>query len=137
MKPTISLMSAGRTYSDELEMGGRGPVMVKAPGGEFKMGSASSSTYFDERPKHTVKLKAFSISKYEVTFNEYDQYAEAKGIVKPDDNGWGRGRRPVINVSWDDANVYAQWLSEQTGYQYRLPSEAEWEYVARAGSKTL
>ncbi len=137
VKPVVSLMSAGRAYSDVLKMGGRGPVMVKALGGEFEMGSASSSTYFDERPKHTVKLKAFSISKYEVTFNEYDQYAEAKGLPKPDDNGWGRGRRPVINVSWDDANAYARWLSEQTGYQYRLPSEAEWEYTARAGSSTL
>ena len=111
VKPLVPQMSAGRSYSDVLEIGGRGPVMVKVPGGEFKMGSASSSTYFDERPKHTVKLKAFSISKYEVTFDEYDQYTDAKGLARLDDNGWGRGRRPIINVSWDDANAYTQWKS--------------------------
>jgi formylglycine-generating enzyme required for sulfatase activity len=71
-----------------------------------------------------------------VTFDEYDKFAEASGKPKPDDNGWGRGKRPVINVSWEDAVAYAQWLSSETGKHFRLPSEAEWEYAARAGTTT-
>jgi len=120
------------TYRDRLK-DAQGPLMVKLPGGTFKMGSNSSSTYYDERPQHKVTLQSFSISQYEVTFEEYDWFAGATGSPLPDDNGWGRGRQPVINVSWDDAMDYTQWLSEQTGYNYRLPSEREWEYAANAG----
>ena len=81
-------------------------------------------------------VEAFSMGKHEVTFAEYDRFAAATGRERPDDKGWGRGRRPVINVSWDDAMEYARWLSEETGRRYRLPTEAEWEYAARAGTKT-
>ncbi len=128
LKPT-------RIFSDFLQSGGSGPVMVGVPGGIFTMGSPSNSTYFDERPEHTVSLRKYSISKFEVSFDDYDQFSKDSGRPRPSDNGWGRGKRPVINITWDDAVAYTQWLSEQTGHEYRLPSEAEWEYAARAGSK--
>ena len=74
---------------------------------------------------------------YEVTFEEWDACRRAGGCRhNPDDKGWGRGRRPVINVSWKDAHEYVRWLSRKTGEEYRLPSESEWEYVARAGTTT-
>ncbi|MEM7018100.1 MAG: SUMF1/EgtB/PvdO family nonheme iron enzyme, partial [Pseudomonadota bacterium] len=83
-----------------------------------------------------VKLDGFAMGVYEVTFDDYDRFAEATKRNKPSDAGWGRGSRPVINVSWEGANAYAAWLSEQTGHEYRLPTEAEWEYAARAGTET-
>ncbi|MBX9636898.1 SUMF1/EgtB/PvdO family nonheme iron enzyme [Nitrosomonas sp.] len=111
------------------------PEMVRIPPGKFLMGSAD---YDDEKPQHEVAIAyAFEISKYEVTFDEYDAFAKATNRKLPDDYGWGRGKRPVINVSFDDAQAYLQWLSDKTGKQYRLPSEAEWEYAARAGTQTV
>ncbi len=77
-----------------------------------------------------------AMMKYEVTFADYDKYAAATGKDKPEDQSWGRGKRPVIKVSWNDAKAYAKWLSGQTGKRYHLPSESEWEYAARAGSST-
>ncbi len=130
------LLKARRTYRDFLEDGGAGPVMVELPSGQFLMGSGANSPSFDERPQRQVKLPGYSISKYEVMFEDYDRFASATGRKKPDDNGWSRGRLPVINVAWDDAVAYTQWLSEQTGHTYRLPTEAEWEYAARAGTTT-
>jgi len=123
-----------RTFSEPLSDGGRTPVMVALRADSFDMGSAATSANFDERPRHKVTLKSFAISKYEVTFEQYDRFAKATGRTRPADEGWGRGKRPVINVSWQDAVAYTRWLSDQTGYSYRLPTEAEWEFAARSGS---
>jgi len=114
-----------------------GSQRVVVPGGSFKMGDVQGGGYKNEGPFHTVTIpKPFAIGRYEVTFDDYDQFANATNRQPPVDRGWGRGRRPVINVSWDDANAYAKWFSEQTGKHYRLPSEAEWEYAARGGKET-
>lgn len=114
------------------------PEMVVIPAGTFVMGSPESEQgrRSDEGPQHEVSIRSFALGRTEVTFDEYDRFAEATGRKRPNDEGWGRGSRPVINVSWDDATAYAEWLSEQTGKGYRLPSEAEWEYAARAGTTT-
>ncbi len=124
----------GRSFRDALKGGGKGPAMVELLPASFQMGSLGNSLNFDEGPRHMVTIKAFSISRREVTFDEYDRFARATGRRLPYDETWGRGKRPVINVSWHDAVAYTDWLSQQTGQVYRLPSEAEWEYAARAGS---
>ncbi|MCP4699533.1 MAG: formylglycine-generating enzyme family protein, partial [Gammaproteobacteria bacterium] len=111
------------------------PEMVSLPGGTFIMGD-DKSIWESEKPAHPVTLSPFSIGKYQITFEEYDRFCEAVQRKKPEDRGWGRGKRPVIDVSWDDAAAYCEWLSEQTGKQYRLPTEAEWEYACRSGSET-
>ena len=111
------------------------PEMVVVPAGRFRMGCVSGATCFDdELPVREVRLRSFALSKHEVVFAEYDRFAEARSRDRPNDEGWGRGDRPAINVSWEDATAYADWLSAQTGEGYRLPSEAEWEYAARAGT---
>ena len=113
------------------------PEMVVIPAGSFKMGCMSGidcSSY--QEPVHEVRIASFEMSKYEVTFEEYDAFTDATGRERADDNDWGRGRRPVTEVSWRDAVAYARWLSSQTGKRYRLPTEAEWEYAARAGTTT-
>jgi len=120
---------------------------VLIPAGSFQMGSGEKQegdeSSDSERPLHAVTIKAFRLSKYEVTFEEYDRFAYATGRRPPSDQGYGAGmgeaeerRLPVINVSWDEAMAYAGWLSQQTGRHFRLPSEAEWEFAARAGTDT-
>jgi len=115
------------------------PDMVNIPGGQFLMGSPQQEAgrYGDEGPQRSVKIAPFALGRTEVTFDEYDAYAKATGRELPKDEGWGRGQRPVINISWDDAQAYAAWLSEKTGKNYRLPTEAEWEYAARTGTQTV
>lgn len=125
------------TLRDRFGDGSNGPIMIDLPAGSFTMGASGVSQYFDERPQHPVSVPRFAISKYEVTFNDYDRFAEATGRRRPGDGGRGRGNRPVANISWQDATAYAEWLSKQTGHRYRLPTEAEWEYAARAGSTTF
>ncbi|OED36616.1 hypothetical protein AB833_26510 [Chromatiales bacterium (ex Bugula neritina AB1)] len=113
------------------------PEMLSIPGGTFLMGSpASESGREGDENQHQVNVRAFKLSKYETTFEEYDVFARETGRQLPQDQGWGRGRRPVINVSWHDAVAYAEWLSGKTGKRYRLPTEAEWEYAARAKSRS-
>ena len=117
------------------------PEMVVVPAGSFMMGSPSSEEgrYDDEGPVHQVNIaRPFAAGVREVTFAEWDACVadgECNGY-SPGDEGWGRGKRPVINVSWEDARGYVQWLSARTGEDYRLLSESEWEYAARAGTTT-
>jgi len=114
------------------------PKMVIIQPGRFIMGSfeGDRETSRTERPAHEVVFqKPFGIGRYEVTFEEYDKFVYDTSGPQPYDEAWGRGRRPVINVSWEDARDYANWLSERTGKSYRLPTEAEWEYAARSRGK--
>jgi formylglycine-generating enzyme required for sulfatase activity len=125
-------------FRDTLKDGSQGPEMIPIQGGTFQMGCVSGKTcQSDELPVHEVQVRPFAMGRTEVTFDQYDQFAVATGRPLPKDKkSWGRGDRPVIYVSWDDAVAYAQWLRDETGKPYRLPTEAEWEYAARAGTKT-
>ncbi len=126
----------GKVVRDRLKDGSFGPEMVMIPAGTFRMGDIQGGGDSDEKPVHQVSIKSFAMGRYEVTFAEYDKFTEATVRSKPEDEGWGRGNRPVINVSWKDATAYTVWLSQQTGKTYRLPTEAQWEYAARAGTET-
>jgi len=106
---------------------------VDNPAGKFRMGDGTGKGEGDERPPRNVSIAAFRLGRHEVTFAQFDAFCLATGCTAPDDNGWGRDSRPVINVSWDDAIAFISWLNRQTGKEFRLPSEAEWEYAARGG----
>jgi formylglycine-generating enzyme required for sulfatase activity len=122
-------------FRDPLRDGGLGPEMVVIPAGTFQRGDLHGDGDSDERPVKTVRIpRPFALGRFPVTFEEYDRFCEATGHPKPADEGWGRGRRPVVNVTWPDAVAYARWLSQQTGKRYRLPTNSEWEYAAKAGS---
>jgi len=115
------------------------PEMVALEGDCFMMGAPEDDPFRKEdQLYHEVCLDPFSIGAYEVTFEQYNAFAGSPGIPQtiPGDRNWGMGRRPVMNVSWNDAVAYTEWLSQQTGEMYRLPTEAEWEYAARGGTET-
>ena len=117
------------------------PEMVVVPSGSFTMGSPNSEDGRDddESPRHRVRIEyPLAVGVYEVTFSEWEACVDAGGCggYVPGDGGWGRGNRPVIKVSWKDAQSYVRWLSAKTGHRYGLLSESEWEYVARAGTET-
>ena len=110
------------------------PTMVTLPAGSFVMGSNADRT---EQPIHAVNLRSFAIGKYEVTETEWAACAADGGCsYRPATPEGMSARRPISNLSWDDARQYAQWLGRVTGRAYRLPTEAEWEYAARAGATT-
>ena len=124
----------GRTFQDCADC----PEMVVLPAGSFTMGGSLAHGNENEVPRRRVTIqRPFAAGKYEVTFAEWDACVSAGGCRHwPRDYSWGRGRRPVIDVSWEDAKQYVGWLSRRTGKRYRLLSEAEWEYAARAGTRT-
>lgn len=127
-----STARAGQTFRDCSDC----PQMVSIPAGQFTMGSPSSESDRNqsEGPQRRVTVPAFAAGKYEVTWAEWDSCVAASGCAPLQSDGWGGGSRPVTGVSWNHAVAYAKWLSNRTGQAYRLLSEAEWEYAARAGS---
>ena len=133
-------VEVGERFRDRTS-GGEGPLMVVVPAGSFMMGSQlpENGRGDNEGPVHRVRFQApFAVGVYEVTFAEWDACEEAGGCggYVPEDEGWGRGTRPVVYVGWNDARSYAAWLSRETGQTYRLLSESEWEYAARGGTLT-
>jgi formylglycine-generating enzyme required for sulfatase activity len=116
------------------------PLLVVVPAGGFAMGSAVNEVGRNktEGPQHRVRIPSpLAVGKHPVTFREWDIFCErTESAYRPGDNGWGRSEMPVVNVSWEDANGYCDWLAQTTGHSYRLLSEAEWEYCCRAGTVT-
>ena len=113
------------------------PPMIVVPPGRFVMGSPAdeSGHIATEAPQHVVTIdRAFAVGKYEITFDDWEACVSDRRCARLADSGFGRGRRPVINVSYEDTMPYLAWLSEKTNRKYRLLTEAEWEYAARAGS---
>ena len=139
-EPTIHRVVLGHALGSAFRDCPDCPQMVWLPLGEYKMGSSVEPGRFpDEGPAHRVTLRdRLAIGVHEVTFEEWDACVRGGGCAnhRPHDEGWGRGPRPVIHVSWWDAERYLDWLTDRTGFTYRLPSEAEWEYAARAGTTT-
>lgn len=135
--PEATRMAAGQTFRDCPSC----PEMVVLPGGLFAMGSPTSERGrgTDEGPQREVSIAPIAVSKFEITFAQWDSCLAGGGCggFSPADRGFGRGQHPVIGVSWDDAQAYLDWLNTQAGgLRYRLLTEAEWEYAARAGATT-
>ncbi len=134
-KHSYPLQALTARWAHKLKLGEAIPMpqLVKVPAGSFEMGESGR----EEESVHPVKIaQPFYLANTEITFAQYDAFQKATGRDVPPDRGWGRGNQPVINVNWLDAGSYAKWLSAMTGKSCRLPSEAEWEYAARADTKT-
>ena len=134
-QPPPSLPQPGSTLQDCAAC----PTLVVVAQRRFAMGSPAGEAgrEADEGLRSAGIAAAFAVGVYEVTFAQWDACVAGGGCSqRPDDRGWGRGARPVIGVNREDALAYVAWLSSATGERYRLLSEAEWEYVARAGSRT-
>ncbi|RKZ73618.1 MAG: hypothetical protein DRQ57_13780 [Gammaproteobacteria bacterium] len=153
---------SGDIFRDRLKDGSEGPEMVVIPAGRFQMGDITGNGYDREKPVHEVSVESFAMGRYPVTVGEFKQFVEStrykteaetgdgayvwnkekQEVEKPKDANWHNpyfsqtDNHPVVCVSWNDAVAYTKWLNEQTGQPYRLPTEAEWEYAARAGTKT-
>jgi formylglycine-generating enzyme required for sulfatase activity len=147
-------------FRDRLKDGSEGPEMVWIPAGRFRMGDIRGTGYQNEQPVHKVSVERFAMGRYPVTVGEFRRFVEATGYKTEAEKGKGAyvwkddkwkkvkdanwrnpyfsqdDNHPVVCVSWNDAVAYTEWLSEQTGKQYRLPTEAQWEYAARAGTET-
>ncbi len=124
------------TFRDGLRGGGQGPLMIWVPGGTFTMGNPLALTA-DERPEHSVSMKSFAIGVHEVTVGDYRKFSQATGTKMPKLGPMAEQNDvPITFISWNEALAYAKWLSQQTGKEYSLPSEAQWEYAARAGTNT-
>ena len=138
-EPT-GVIEPGAVFRDPLADGAEGPEMVALPPGQFLMGSPDSDADADdnEKPQYYVTIGyAFAVGRYPVTEVEYRGFAVSMGRAKRDSSVWpSHQRKPANSVSWGDAKTYVMWLSEQTGKEYRLLSEAEWEYACRAGTET-
>ncbi len=150
----------GTVFRDRLKDGSEGPEMVWIPAGRFRMGDIRGTGYSNEQPVHEVSVEAFAMGRYPITVGEFRQFVEATGYKTAAEKGEGsyvwkdnkwklvknanwrnpyfpqQDNQPVVCICWYDVVAYAEWLSEQTGQQYRLPTEAEWEYAARAGTET-
>jgi len=148
--PPVNTPNPFAVIQDKMECGALAPKMVYIPAGRFLMGSPENEEgRFDNERQHEVVIEQpFYIGQFAVTFEDYDLFCEQSSVkkgwflksneakVKPSDKGWGRGQRPVINVTWFEAMAYCEWLSSQTGQHYVLPTEAHWEYACRAGTQT-
>jgi formylglycine-generating enzyme required for sulfatase activity len=149
--------TAGKVFRDRLKDGSLAPEMVWIPAGTFRMGDIQGGGGSDEKPVHRVSMKKFAMGRYEVTVGEYLRFVRATDSHAPEWQEAGsqyniqtgtsshyknlgsaltKKDHPIVGVSWNDATAYTKWLSQQTGQTYRLPTEAEWEYAARAGSDT-
>ena len=120
---------------DKLSNGETSPRMVIIPTGVGTIGGENFRSFQNEAPIFEATIKDnYALSETEITFGQYDEFCKTGIRSCPDDEGWGRGKQPVVNISWFDAVAYTKWLSNETGNTYRLPSEVEWEYAARAGT---